>query len=72
MFELFYIYRFYFRQVVMIWEGYKLIKNMIWSTHRSEQKTLIEYTNFLKVSSCNQCVLATFKQRIIFLIIIII
>ncbi len=38
MLELFYIYIFYFRQVVMIWERYKLIKHMLWSTHWSEQK----------------------------------
>ncbi len=48
MLELFYIYRFYFRQVVMIWEGYKFIKNMLWSTHWSEQKTFIDFTLFFE------------------------
>ncbi len=63
MLALFYIYRFYFKQVVMIWEGYKLIEYMLWSTHWSEQKQFIEFTNSLKVSGCNPCIFATFKQR---------
>ncbi len=48
MLELFYIYRFYFRQVVMIWEGYKFIKNMLWSTHWSEQKNINRIYKFFE------------------------
>ncbi len=63
MLELIYIYRFYFRQVLMIWEGYEFIKNMLRSTQWSEQKTLIEFTHFFKVMQSMCFSITTFKQR---------